>query len=120
VAEEEIYAFVRQSIGSVWALELLLLLQRSRARVWHADELVRELRSSQTIVEVALTQLQAGGLVTQSESGYFYQPASSDLERLADGLQRVYAAKPISVVKAIMTAPNDKLRIFSDAFKLKD
>ena len=120
VAEEEVYAFVRQSIGSVWTLELLLLLQRNNARVWQADELVRELRSSQTIVDEGLARLRAAGLLSESDGGYIYRPASPDLQRLADDLQRIYAAKPISVVKAIMTAPNDKLRIFSDAFKLKD
>jgi hypothetical protein len=35
-------------------------------------------------------------------------------------LQETYAARPMAVVKAIMTAPNEKLRVFSDAFRLKD
>jgi hypothetical protein len=39
---------------------------------------------------------------------------------MAERIEAVYAAKPMAVAKAIMSAPNDKLRIFADAFKLKD
>jgi DNA-binding HxlR family transcriptional regulator len=120
VTEEDIYAFARQAVGSVWALELLLLLQRSKGRAWRSDELLRELRSSQTIVEEGLTRLRQAGLVAETDGAYTYWPASPQIEQLADGLQRIYASKPISVVKAIMAAPSDKLRIFSDAFRLKD
>jgi hypothetical protein len=34
--------------------------------------------------------------------------------------QALYAAKPLAVINAIATAPNEKLRIFADAFRLKD
>jgi hypothetical protein len=32
----------------------------------------------------------------------------------------IYTNKPISVIKAIVSAPTEKLRLFSDAFKLKE
>ena len=120
MTEEEIYAFVRDSIGSVWALELLLLLRRGDDRVWSSAELVRELRSSDTAVAGCLTKLVGLGIVSSSEAGYRYQPSSSQLAHAVDELQKLYSAKPISVMKAIMTAPNEKLRIFSNAFRLKD
>ena len=120
MTEEEIYAFVRDSIGSVWALELLLLLRRADDRIWSSAELVRELRSSDTAVTDCLTKLVDLGIVSSAEAGYRYQPSSSKVAHSVDELQKLYAAKPISVMKAIMTAPNEKLRIFSNAFRLKD
>jgi hypothetical protein len=35
-------------------------------------------------------------------------------------IERTYAVKPITLVKAIMSAPNQKLRMFSDAFRIKE
>ena len=120
MTEEEIYAFVRTSIGSVWALELLLFLRRADDRAWTPAELVRELRSSDTAVAGCLGRLVDLGIISRSDAGYQYRPSSSQIATAVDELQRLYAAKPISVMKAIMTAPNEKLRIFSDAFRLKD
>jgi hypothetical protein len=121
VTDEDIFAFVRASVRSVWALELLLLLRREPTRAWHPEELVRELRSSHAIVAEELSGLQRAGLAGQDNDGRFgYTPLSPRLDDLVTGVQRIYAAKPMAVVKAIMAAPNEKLRIFSDAFKLKE
>jgi hypothetical protein len=120
VTDEDIFAFVRVSVRSVWALELLLLLRRDPARAWHPDDLVRELRGSPAIVQDELAALRGAGLVAAAEGRYRYEPASSVQDHLAAALQETYAARPMAVMKAIMTAPNEKLRIFSDAFKLKD
>jgi hypothetical protein len=120
LTEDEIYLFIQQSIGSVWALELLLLLRRTEPRAWTESELVRELRSSDTIVHEALTRFSTLGLVAETAGGHQYRPAAAELGGLVDEIARIYAAKPISVVKAIMSGPNEKLRIFSNAFRLKD
>jgi hypothetical protein len=118
--EDEIYLFIQQSIGSVWALELLLLLRRTAPRVWSKDELVREIRGSDSIVQDALTRFSTLGLVAATDGRHEYRPAGPELAGLVDEIARIYAAKPVSVIKAIMSAPNEKLRIFSDAFRLKD
>jgi hypothetical protein len=120
VTDEEIFAFVRTSVRSVWALELLLLLRRDPQRAWRSDELVRELRSSPAIVQEELTALRTARLVGEADGCFRYQPLAPALDALVNGLQTAYAARPMAVVKAIMAAPNDKLRIFSDAFRLKD
>jgi DNA-binding GntR family transcriptional regulator len=121
VTEEDIHAFVRASIGSVYALELLLLLQRRRDEALPAAELVRELRSSPTAVNEALSRLMAAGLVSEKPAGhYVYAPASAEREQMVAAVDRTYAVKPMTLVKAIMSAPNEKLRMFSDAFKLKE
>jgi DNA-binding IclR family transcriptional regulator len=120
LTDDDVLAELHRVIKSVWALELLILLRRG-SRAWRQDELVRELRSSDVAVGDALAGLQASGLVAADrEGGYRYEPASPELDRLCGRIEALYAAKPLAVARAIMTAPNDKLRIFADAFRLKD
>jgi len=121
VKEEAVFRFLSGSIRSVWALELLVLLRRGRARSWDPDGLVRELRGSQFVVSEAIHNLKHAGLVAQDAEGLTrYQPATAELDDICDAIEALYAAKPMAVIKAIANAPNEKLRIFSDAFKLKD
>jgi hypothetical protein len=121
VTDEQIVAFLRAHIRSVWALELMLLLARERGRTWHPNELVREMRSSSVAVAEALRNLQSAGLAApDADNRYRYSPASAELDQLAREVEQAYATRPTAVVKAIVTAPDDKLRIFADAFKLKD
>jgi hypothetical protein len=121
VIEKDVLALAAATIKSVWTLELLLLLRRDRARSWQTGQLVGELRSSDVLVRQGLESLKHAGLAVEDAEGFYrYQAASSEMDEFARELEALYAAKRVSVVKAIMTAPNDKLRFFADAFKLKD
>jgi DNA-binding transcriptional regulator GbsR (MarR family) len=119
VSEEAVLQFLRAQVGSVYALEVLLFLKQ-RKRVWMPDEIVRELRSSRTAVSNALDRLVLAGLAAETPGrGFAFVPADEELSALAEEIEKVYATKPMMVVKSIMTEPNEKLRVFSDAFKLK-
>jgi hypothetical protein len=121
LTEEEVLAFVRSYISSVYTLELLLLVKNNRSRPWHAAELVRDLRSSPTAVAEALKSLQSAGLVSVDSTGLaYFDPKSPAHDAVAAGIEQTYAAKPLSLVKAITTPSTEKLQIFSDAFKLKE
>ena len=120
MTEDDILAFVRGAIGSAWALELLLLLQREPGRGWTADALVRELRGSLPLVTDSLERLTAAGLVAQNESGeHLYRPQSHERAELVSALAGLYASKPIAVLRAIFATPSDKIRSFADAFLFK-
>jgi len=111
--------FIRASIKSTWALELLLLMQRQSPRAFHPEELVRALRGTNTLVNTCLEQLLASGLVVREEDGTWrYAPASPALEELVVQLEGAYAEKPVSVINAIVASPNERLKSFADAFKL--
>lgn len=121
MTEQEVLAFAGGSLKSVWALEVLLLLRRTRERCWREDELVRELRSSSVGVRDALANLLRVGFAAEEPAGQFcYRPTAPELDTAAAELSSLFAAKPMVVIRAIATAPNEKLRIFSDAFRLKD
>ena len=121
MTEAEILDFVRKSIRSLSALEVLRCLRGNRDKQWCADDLVRELRSSKVAVADALNCLRAAGLAKEAPNGsHRYHPASRELDEVAAIIVGTYAAMPSSVIKALFAEPNEKLRLFSDAFKLKE
>ena len=110
VVEEDIIAIIREQVGSVYALELLVLVRRHASRAWRAADLVRELRSSRTAVAEALNRLTQAGLVAENPAGrYAFAPQSAKHEQLAAEIERVYASTPISVMKAIVAAPDENV-----------
>jgi DNA-binding IclR family transcriptional regulator len=112
--------FLRDSLHSVWELELLLLLHAQRARLWTADELVRELRASLLIVAGALDTLQKAGLVSKNANDHYqYWPVTPELDQLVNDIAAAYASYPTAVTDAILSAPSGSIRIFADAFKIK-
>lgn len=121
IPEETVLDFAAALFPSVWALELLLVLKRDPERLWQAEELIQDLRSSQVVVRDALGSLSAAGLIVEQETGrYRYHAASADIDAIVSELQQVYAMKPAAVIRAIVSTPNRKLKLLSDAFKFKE
>ena len=121
MSEDDVIDFIRAHIGSVYTLELLLLIKRRPGKTWQENELVRELRSSGTAVSEALNRLNLAGLVSENLPGHYaFAPISPKHEQLAAEIEKAYTNMPLSVVKAIVAQPEEKLRLFSDAFKLAD
>ena len=116
--EEDVLNFAASSIASIWALELLLLVRQDR-RAWTSVELMRQLRGSNVVIAQGLHRLQSAGLITEESSHYLYKPRSPEIDALATELENLYRLKPVTVVSAIANAPQRKLQILSDAFRLK-
>ena len=77
--DDDPIAFAHTAIGSVSALELLILLRRGREHHYQMAELVRELRSSPLAVGRALDHLSKFGLVAGApETGYHYSQHSAE------------------------------------------
>jgi hypothetical protein len=110
---------IEASFGSVWSLELLLRLHRDPARTWQPIDLVRELRSSDVIVQRSIEELTAAGLIVVEANGSVrYSPASGVQGGLVDELADEYERRPSAIRRMIVQNPTEKLRSFSDAFKL--
>jgi hypothetical protein len=121
IPEETVLNFAASLFKSVWALELLFVLKRDPARAWRREEMIRELRSSQVVVTEGLNNLLLVGLAIEAEAGlYQYQPGSPALDEMVSALEKIYAVKPAAVVREIVTSPNRKLQILSDAFRFKE
>jgi hypothetical protein len=119
-SEEDILEFAGASFRSVWALELLLTLRRTRERSWMAGEIIKELRSSRVVVIEALNNLMAAGLVVQEDNGDYRYGGIGLAEELVGELEALYAVKPAAVMQKIVNSPNTKLQILSDAFRIKE
>lgn len=116
--DDEVLTLIRRSIRSIWTLELLLLLRRDRAREWRESDLVRELRGSTATVRNSLAELGAAGLTGVRPDGTVYVPCGGALDEVAGRLALAYEQTPAAVIKAIVTAPDDRIQTFADAFRL--
>lgn len=110
-------SFVRESVRSVWAMELLLLLHRDASRNWRTGELVRELRANEALVQDNLLLFQRNGLAVGDEWGWRFAPANSTLQELTDRLAQAFRERPVATMTLI--ARSDPLQSLSDAFKLR-
>lgn len=116
--DADLQSFIRGSIPSTWALELLLLLRKHAPRPFPPEQLVLELRATPLLVSGCIEQLQKAGLVAcEAEGTCRFAPASPALEQLCDQLARTYAERPVAVINTIMATPHDRLRSFADAFR---
>lgn len=118
--EQDVRDLIGTSISSVWTLEVLLLMHREPERAWNAADLIRELRGSALIVANALRALTAAGLVLEVELGsYRYNPVRPELTETVNRLAVAYGETRFAVVGAILAAPNNQIRTFAEAFRLK-
>lgn len=103
----------------MWALELLLALRRDAQRCWSADELVRELRASQMLVNTNLRSFERSGLAMCDDSGcYRYAPAAPVLDALCGQLEAAYRERPVAIINLI-SRPSDAVQSLADAFKFR-
>lgn len=118
--EDQVSRFIEDTFGSVWAIELLLLLKNDPERSWSEAELVTALRGSETVIAGSSRALVAAGLVVLGEDGAVrYSPAAPDLAALAEAAQALYASKPDAVRRLIVAPKSRGLRAFADAFRLR-
>ena len=108
-------------IDSVEALELLFLLRRSPDTFWTAGAASQKLGIRADLASRKLSRLvEAKLLVRGRDTGaYRYAPATDDWRKLVDDLAAEYEERSIGVINAIYSANLERLRAFSDAFRLK-
>jgi hypothetical protein len=116
----EYLPLLRGPVRSTWALELLLLLRQRGTEGHSFDGLVRELRATPSLVRRCLEQLEAGGLIACDPGDRCrFAPASPVLAEMCAALEAAYRERPLAIINAITAAPDDRLRDFSNAFRLK-
>jgi hypothetical protein len=120
VLDADLLSFIRGSIRSTWALELLLLLRARRPAALKRDQLVLELRATPHLISRCVSRLEEAGLVASAADGACaYAPASPGLDDLCNRLAAAYAERPVAVITAIVQAPSNRLKTFADAFRFR-
>lgn len=121
IPEETVLEFAAALFRSVWALELLLALKRKGKHGSNTSEIIKELRASRVAVAEALADLVAAGLVVKGDADdYRYHAVTPGLDDMVIALEKLYGLKPTSVIRKIVSSPNVKLQILSDAFRIKE
>lgn len=117
---ESALRFVRGTIKSVWALELLLLMKRRSETIWTVEALTAELRGSVGLVNDLVAAFEHAGLIERaSGNAVRYRPQRPEFHDLVCELERVHAERPLTLIKEIVSQPNDKIQSFAEAFRLK-
>ncbi len=58
-------------------------------------------------------------MARQADGTYRYGAATPELAALVVDLERLHAERPLALARLLHGTPDDKLRAFSDAFRLK-
>lgn len=117
MTDEAILEFVGKTFRSAWTLELLLAFRQEARNV---GELVRELRASTAAITQSLTELRQTGFISMDPEGaHRFDPGSPELSELAGALSDLHSRKPRAIMRVILAAPNDRIPIFANAFRLR-
>jgi hypothetical protein len=122
---DEVRALLLGTIESIAELETLLLLHRDATGTWDAAHVAAELRVEPRSAEAQLAALAERGLLRAETQGdarrWRYGPATPELARAVDALAVAYGERRVSVVEFLYSKPAvDKLRVFADAFRLRE
>ena len=122
VLSPSLHDFIARSIDSLESLELLLLLRRSPDTYWAADAAAQQLGIKPEVARKKLMVLRDAGLLAEGAetSAFRYAPADVKTAATIDELAGAYAYQRIHVTNTIFSANLQRLRAFTDAFKLKN
>ena len=119
--DKSVRELVREHVGSVIELEVLLLLSHSPTRSFTAAEVSRELRVAPEWTQGYLAKLTAKGLLREragKPSTYAFAPTSPSTSDAVSRLAQAYARQRHTVIDLIYSEPDDEILTFADAFKL--
>lgn len=102
IMDSDLLAFIRKSIASVLALEVLLFLRSRGAGGWTPEALAAELRHSATSCDAVMAAFAGAGLLARQDAEYAYAPDSPALDRLVARLAGAYAERPVAVINTIV------------------
>ena len=119
----ELRSFIQDTIPTVDAAELLLVLAQRPEQEYRVEGLIEAMRPtevSEPVVRRYLAQFQNQGLVAAKDNNaYQYCPETPALEAMVRALTKVFNERPVTLVRMIYAPKDEKIRSFADAFRLK-
>lgn len=120
---EELRSFIEETIPTVDAAELLVVVAQHSDRQFRGPDIVDAMRPTAISEPAAghyLTHFEQRGLVAGNDSeGYRYSPSTPTLDAMVRALSRVFNERPVTLVRMIYAPKDDKIRSFADAFRIK-
>ncbi len=98
------------------------MLSSDRAKTWRSDAVDRKLNLTPTSARAHLDELLSQGLLTlvdaEEEERYRYHPSSDELSKIVTQLSNAYATQRVAVLTMIFSKPVDKVRLFTETFRM--
>jgi len=122
---EELVQLLRQRVASLEQLETLLLLRRTRDRVWGLPDVAQRLSMPESSIEPCLVELTRHGMLASQGTGiattWQYNPASPELAALIERLAVVYDDRRLEIMRMLSAQAMERIRdsaakAFADAF----
>jgi hypothetical protein len=121
--DAEFSAFVRDCIPSLQAAAVLVCIVRDAEREWSAAEIVEHLRTSVSIslaeAERSMEMFESRGLVRRQPSSRTRLARSRLEDKRLRTLVQAYDQKPVTLIQFIHAMREEKIRMFSDAFRIR-
>jgi len=117
----EVLQLIGECIDSLESLEALALLHRSPDTFWSADAVATQIGARADVVAQKLQQLVTAGLLALAKDSvaYRYAPTAPSRGEAVDLLVKSFANRRVDIVNAIYSSNLERLRAFSNAFRLK-
>lgn len=119
---DDVQTFLRLHIPSVMQLEVLLHLRAAAGRPCAPIQISRQVGGSVDAAIGCLTALERAGLVERVDDEhdlcYRYAP-TPELRPQVDAVAGAYARRKVAVISYVFSQPDDALRSFSDAFRIR-
>lgn len=118
---DDLKAFIKDKIQTVFRLEVLLLLHREPSTSFTPAEVALELGFERDVAQEQLRSLAALELLVHSntnEPRYRYQPANMATASMVDHLAITYSKRPVPILSLILAERTDRARVFTQAFRL--
>lgn len=116
---DPVTGFLREHIGSVEQLEVLLLLREDGSRSWSVGELSSHLRSAEASIAMRLDLLTVDGLAVGQDGRYRY--ADGPHERAVEEVVRCFRSRRAAVIETIFSGEGDPdpLQALAEAFRMR-
>jgi hypothetical protein len=111
-----------ERLDSIAQLEMLLLLAATAPEEWSAAQIATRLRIEPGWAAEQLGILRARELLTESRESpghHRFDPATPALAKAVEALADSYADHRVSIVALLYSRPVDRIRVFSDAFRIR-
>lgn len=118
---ESLRRFLKERIQTVLRLEVLLLLHDHQPRAFTAPEVANRLGFESDSTANELRELEAVGVVVQSNSDktkYSYRPLNETLESLIEQLAMLYSTHRVPILSVMLAEHPDRARLFAEAFRI--
>jgi hypothetical protein len=118
---DAVQRLVATRIDSLEMMQVLLLLSDLPPRAWTSREAAESLGSDEVSVSGQLVRLRQRGLlaVQMSEDASYRYAASGDLALAVEQLRECARSRPLEVAALLATRPQQRLRHFADAFRMR-